>query len=163
MVAHILFTTIQILESSIQIPITVICLFFSVIWNVYFVKRVLHLLKLHREYVEKSDPFGNYSAIAYQHRTEIIKYIFMILINIFEFTSSMPVYVIANIFTSESAANKHIYLPNRITISNCTNELGNSKILDLWLIFGNPLNSILTSTAQVGLMLSLAFGICLMK
>ena len=153
-----------VLEYSIVFTFVGLIVPLSLVWNIYFVRRILHFNRLHRVCVEmaKSDPFGNYIEAAHQCMAMKIKYIFLQLINITEF-SGISTYALGSVLTQKPDSYNHIYSNNQETIPNCTTELIHSKISELRLFYGNPLNSILVSTGQVGLMLSLVFVICLMK
>ena len=152
---------IMLLEFSLVLPLMAIGLLLSAIWNVYFVKKIWDSIRFYRVCLEeaKYDPFGNVSAIACHYRTEAIKYTFLLLINISEFCS-MSIYALGSALTEVPSSYDRLY--KRDTIPNCTVELIHSQTFGLRLIYGNPI-SILVSIGQAGLMLSLGFGICLMK
>ena len=71
-----------IIESIIILAIAILFLFISIIWDVYFAKRIIHFVKSYRECVEKSKTefTVNYSEAARHHKSEIIKYTFLIVI-----------------------------------------------------------------------------------
>ena len=158
------FNTFLLLEYLIILVLVIFIVLLSMVWNIFFVKRIISFHRKYRECLQKakSDPFGNFSEAALHHRFEIVKYVLLLLINVTEFISA-PIYVIGSVLTNESISYNHIYSPNKITIQNCTNELIHSHIFDLKLIYEIPINAILVSTGRVAIMLSLALGICLMK
>ena len=45
--------SIGMIQSIIILPVAVLFLFTSSIWDVYFAKRIIHFVKLYRECVEK--------------------------------------------------------------------------------------------------------------
>ena len=136
----------------------------SIIWDIYFAKRIIYFSRLYCYCIGKvkSDPFGNYMEAALYHKLEIIKYTFLVLINIVE-SLLMLLYSVGYALANEPQSYGHIYFPDRITIPNCTIELIHSKILDLRLIYENPISIVLQSIGKVGLILSLSLAICLMK
>ena len=146
-----------ILGYVIALPLTVVCAFVSIIWNVYFVRRITQFIRSYRHCVEKakSDPFGNLSEAALYHKSEFIKYVFLLIINITE-CGSVSLYVLGYSLAE---------MPNayRLTDSNSTKMLTQFVNLRTKLIYGNPINSIILSIGQSGVLMSLAFGICLMK
>ena len=141
----------------IALPLTVVCALVSIIWNVYFVRKIVQFIRSYRHCVEKakSDPFGNLSEAALHHKSEFIKYVFLLIINITEF-GSMSLYLLGFSLAEIPSA----YIPSD---SNCTKMLAPFLNLHTKLMYGNPINSILLSIGQSGVLMSLAFGICLMK
>ena len=148
----------------LAIPLLLASLFLSIIWDIYFVRRIRSCIKSYRKNAENAiaDPFGNFSEAANQRKSEIVKYVFMLLINVTEFVD-MQIYGLGSILANEPKSYEHIFMPNRVTISNCTSELTQHRLFDLHLITANPINSIILSFGQVGLMFSLALVSCLMK
>ena len=153
-----------ILKLYILVPAITISLLLSILWTVYFAKRIIHFIILYRECIQKaqSDPFMNFIEAARHHKSEIIKYIFLLLINIVEI-GSVTIYSIGNMIADNFYTYEHLYSPNRASLHNCSWKLVHTPILDLRLMYENPINSILVTTGQVGIMTSLALGICLMK
>ena len=152
------------LEFYITVPAITISLILSILWTVYFVKRIVHFIKLYREYIQKaqSDPFMNFLEAARHHKSEIIKYIFLLLVNIVEF-GSITIYSTGSITANNFNTYEHLYSPDRAPLHNCSRELVHTHIFDLRLMYENPINSILITTGQVGIMTALALGNCLMK
>ena len=147
-----------ILESIIILAIAILFLFTSIMWDVYFAKRIINFVKLYRECVEKSKTefTVNYSEAAHHHKSEIIKYTFLIVINVTEFIS-MLTYALGS-----GLANQQRDF-NRTTDFNCSSELAHFPFISIEVIFANPVVPVLVSLGDVGLLLSLAFGVCLMK
>ena len=141
----------------IALPFTVICTLVSIIWNVYFVRKIVQFIRSYRQCVEKakSDPFGNFSEEAFHHKSEFIKYIFLLLINITEF-GSMLLFLLGDSLAEIPSA-------YRFSDPNCTKMLIQFFNLRMKLMYENPINSIILSIGQSGTLISLAFGICLMK
>ena len=124
----------------------------SVLWDVYFVKRMPYFIRLYRESIEKAktDIFGNSSELAVHYKVEIVKYVLLLAITIIE-VSAVAMY---GLFRS-------LPLRNNARISNCTIEDSyNREFSDL---IGNPIKLFLSCLAKIGLIFSLALVICLMK
>ena len=153
-----------ILKLYILVPAITISLILSILWTVYFVKKIIHFIKLYRECIRKaqSDPFKNFLEAARHHKSEIIKYIFMLLLNIVEF-GSITMYSTGRMIANNIITYEHLYSPDRASLHNCSRKLVNAQFFDLRLMYENPINSIIVTTGQVGIMTSLALGICLMK
>ena len=115
-------------------------------------------MKLYRECVEKSKTefIVNYSEAARHHKSEIIKYTFLIVINVTEFIT-MLIYALG-----AGLANQQRDF-NRTTDFNCSSELAHFPLISIEVIFANPVVPVLVSLGDVGLVLSLAFSVCLMK
>ena len=147
-----------ILEMITLLTVALLLSFISIIWDVYFAKRIIHFVKLYRECVEKSktDFTINYSEAASHHKSEIFKYTFLIVINITEFIT-MLIYGLGS-----GLANQQRDL-NRTMDFNCSRELAHFPILAIEVIFANPVVPVLVSLGDVGLVISLAFSVCLMK
>ena len=141
----------------IALPFTVICALVSIIWNVYFVGKIVQFIRSYRHCVEKakSDPFGNLSEKAFHHKSEFVKYVFLLLINIAEF-GSMSLYLLGYSLAEMPSAYK-------LVGSNCTRMLTPFLNIHTKLMYGNPINSVILSIGESGVLLSGAFGICLMK
>ena len=139
----------------------------SLAWDVYFIKRIFYFKRSRRLAIQQSltDPFENYAQAAHTYKVEIYKYIFLLIINMTEFIT-MLIYGIASLLPSiNEVYNGKVEFPRRITISNCTNFFESPEFInmDLRLAVGSPVFLILESLGQIGLLLSLAFCICLMK
>ena len=124
----------------------------SVLWNVYFVKRMLYFIRLYRESMEeaKTDIFGNASELAVHYKVEIVKYAFLLAINIIEVSAA----VMYGLFST-------LPLRNNSTKSNCT--IVDSHSIQLSDFIGNPVELFFLCLAKMGLLFSLALVICLMK
>ena len=133
--------------------VTYLCLFtgLSVLWDVYFIKRMLYFIRLYRESIEKAktDILGNSSELAVHYKVEIVKYAFLLTINIIE-VSAMVMFGLGN-----SLARRN----NSIT-NNCIGKENYNKEIDL---IGNPVRFLFLSFAKIGLLFSLSVVICLMK
>ena len=148
----------------ISMPAIATSLMLSILWTVYFVKRIIYFIKLYRKCIQKvpSDPFMNFLEAARHYKSDIIKYIFLLLINIAEI-GSFTIYSLGSLIANNFDTYKHLYSPNRASMHNCSRGLVHTQIFGLRLMYENPINSILVTTGQVGIMTSLALGICLMK
>ena len=141
----------------IALPLTVIGALVSTIWNVYFMRKIVQFIRSYRHCVEKakSDPFGNLSEEAFHHKSELIKYVFLLIINSTEF-GSMSLYLLG--YSLAEISNAY-----RFSDSNCTKMLTQFLNVETKLMYGNPINSIILSIGKSGLLIFLALGICLMK
>ena len=148
----------EILEIITLLPVALLFFFISIIWDVYFAKKIIHFVKLYRECVEKgkTDFTVNYSEAASHHKSEIIKYTFLIVINVTEFIT-MLIYGLGS-----GLANQQLDF-NRTMDFNCSSELAHFPLLAIEVIFANPVVPVLISLGEVGLVLSLAFSVCLME
>ena len=146
------------LEIIIILSGAILFSFISIIWDVYFAKRIIHFVKLYRECVEKSktDFTVNYSEAARHHKSEITKYTFLTLINITEFIT-MLIYALGTGLGNQ----KREF--NRTTDFNCSGEVAHFPLLAIEVIFANLVAPILVSLGDAGSVLSLAFSVCLMK
>ena len=146
------------LECIIILPGVLLLSFISIMWDVYFAKRIIHFVKSYRECVEKSKTefTVNYSEAARHHKSEIIKYTFLIVINVTEFIT-MLTYALG----SGLAYQQRDF--NRTTDFNCSSELANFPFISIEVIFANPVVPVLVSSGDVGFVISLAFSVCLMK
>ena len=153
---HFLHVNI-ILGYVIAFPLTVVSALVSIIWNVYFVGMIVQFFRSYRHCVEeaKSDPFGNLSEKAFHHKSEFIKYVFLLLMNVTE-VGCLSLYLLGDSLAE---------IPNayRLTDSNCTKMLTQFLNLQIKLMYENPINSVLISIGQSLSLISVAFGICLMK
>ena len=158
-----ILTFIEDIQISTLMPFILILIILSIIWDIFFVKRIRHLVFLYRECMEKAktDPFGNFLEAAQHFKVEIHKYTFLLVINVTEF-GTMQIYalgaLLALIHHPNDILNSSIFI-----ISNCTTELAYFNNIMIDGMFKNPSVSILVSIGQAGLLFSIALGICLMK
>ena len=140
-------------------------LMLSLIWDVYLVKKIMHYIALYRRCVEKgkSDPFDNYAVVALHLKSEIIKYVFLLVSNITEFVS-LVIYSLDSVIIGEPKSFEKVLFPNKITSPNCSiKELIHFHSTGIELMVGNPINSILLSIGEAGLILSITLITCLLK
>ena len=125
----------------------------TILWNVYFVKKILYFVTLYRKSVEtdKNDILNNYTELALHYKAEIVKYAFLLTINITEIISVL-LFLLGVGLTGVN--------PTNATISNCYSEIYN---IDLHIITGTPIEAVFTSVGHAGFVLSLALVICLLK
>ena len=137
----------------------------SIIWDVFFVKRLRHFFHLYRACVEKinSDPFENFFEEALHYKSEIIKYVFLLLTNVNEFMSILIYGLASALIIGDSNNFKHIFHKKNDEGSNCTSELTHSFLAGIRLINQNPIKSVIMSIGQFGFIFSLALSICLLK
>ena len=123
------------------------------LWNIHFAKRIQYFVTKYRKYVEsaKNDILNNYTELALHCKVEIVKYAFLVVINITEISS-----LIIYIFGLERT---HVNPPNA-TSNTCLSKI---DIAELHVIFGSPMKAVFISVGHVGFLMSLALVICLMK
>ena len=123
----------------------------SVLWDIYFVKRILYFVRLYRESMEesKTDIFGNSSEAALHYKVEIVKYFFLLMISIIEISS----------FGMYESSFLVISLDHN-QIINCT--IGTIYNNDFEVIT-DPIAAILTAIGNASSVFTLAPIICLMR
>ena len=128
----------------------------STLWNVYFVKRILYFFRLYRESIKKArtDVLGK-SSETLHYKVEMVKYVFLLVINITEMSSIM-------IYITGLVVSTVLVQPNITRLKNCLNgtALYNNY---LHIILTNPTAAVFMTLGQVGLLLSIALGTSLMK
>ena len=133
------------------------------IWNVFFIKRLVYLVKMYRNCLKKArtNPIRNFAEEARNYKIEIVTKIFLLIINVTEF-GTVVIYALGGF----SVIMNHSYSSNTFlqndTLHNCSNEL-HLQTIDLKLALADPLFSILVTIAQVCLIFSIESGICLVK
>ena len=126
----------------------------TMLWNIYFARMILHLVNLYRKSVESAkndDIFNNYSELALHYKVGIVKYAFLLAINITEI-SSLIIYISGLGLT-------HVN-PLNATSNTCLGKISN---VELYVVIGTPMEAVFISVGHVGLLMSLALVICLMK
>ena len=158
-----ILTIVEDIQISTLMPFLFFVIILSIIWDIFFVKRIRHLDLFYRECMKKAntDPFGNFLEAAQHFKIEIHKYIFLLVMNVTEF-GAMQIYGLgaALAFTRHP---EDILNSSRFLIPNCTTELVHFNNLIIEAMISNPSVSILISIGQAGLLFSMALGICLMK
>ena len=156
-------SSIEKVEICALMPAIFFLIILSIIWYVFFVKKIRHLVLLYRECMEKAktDPFGNFLEAALHCKFEIHKYTFLLVINVTEF-GGMQIYGLgaALTFTRQPEV---ILNPSSFQIHNCTTEFAHFNNIMIDAMTSISLVSILVSIGQAGLLFSMALGICLMK
>ena len=138
------------------ISLLIVALLLSNMWNVYFYKKIVLYSGKRRDCLRRAenDPSSNFNKLAEYYKIDLIyKYALMLAINITEFVSML----IYGIGMSLASSCNH----NTTQLHNCTLESIDG--IDLQLMIGSPIASIVLSIGQVGIIFSFAFGICLMK
>ena len=158
-----ILTIFEDVQISILMPFLFLVIILSIIWDIFFVKKIRHLVLLYREYMEKinTDPFGNFLEAAQHLKIEILKYTFLLVINVTEF-GAMEIYALGVALTLTRRPDD-ILNSSRFVIPNCTTELAHFNNMMIDAMTSNPSVSILVSFGQAGLLFSMALGICLMK
>ena len=144
-------------------PCIVFAIILPSIWNVFFIKRIVYLVKMYRNCLKKArtNPIRNFAEEARNYKIEIVTKIFLLMINVTEFTS-VVLYALGGFpVVMNHSYSSNTFLQNN-TLHNCSNEL-HLQTIDLKLALADPLFSILMVIAQVCLIFSIASGICLVK
>ena len=144
-------------------PVILIGGLLSTIWNMYFIKNIIYHVRIYRYCLKnaRNDPFGNIQEAARNHKVDMVTNIFLLIINAAEFVTVFIYGLGAGIVAIPNSLLNNSYLSNG-SIPDCNNEF-HLQTLDLKLSLANPIFSALISIAQVGLIFSFAFGICLVK
>ena len=154
---------IEDIQISTLLPFLFFIIIISIIWNIFFLKRIRQLVLSYRECMEKAntDPFGNFLEAAHHHKIEIHKYILLLVINVTE-VCSIQIYTLGAALTFTRQPDD-ILNSSRFAIPNCTTELVHFNNIIIDAMIEIPSVSILVSIGQAGLLFSIALGICLMK
>ena len=151
-------------NSGVKLTLISATLFFvlSFVWNVYFIKRIMIFVHLYRESIkqEKTDHFNTVLQTSLYHKADIHKYVFLLLLNITEFIA-IQMYTFGSTLAGMQAPHEiHDFQYN----ASCRiHHVGHFNNINIQLIVGNPIPSVLVSIGQVGMIFSLALSICLMK
>ena len=126
----------------------------ATLWNVYFVKRILYFVRLyHRTEEEAStDMLGNSSELALHYKVEIVKYVFLLIINTIEVSTILIAQLGLGLAHSKS---------NNLTTNKCTREIIHNS--DFNALIRKPIAGAFVTVGQVGLLLSIAFVTGLVK
>ena len=117
-------------------------------------KMIVYYVRLYRECIKEAntDIFGNASELALHYKAEIVKYAFMLAINIFEFIAILAFEL--GFWTSTMPSNYQ-------KIDNCTK--GSIYKLDNFRVIAVPIAAVAKSFGEASFLLSFALVICLMK
>ena len=140
-----------IIQNAVGIPLDSVFVLLSIIWTIYFINKIRTCIKKHKTNLKE----GN-SEFVKMYRCEVVKYVFLLLINITE-CGYIQIYALGALVPAE-----HLYLSSRPMLPNCSIELVHSHIFDINLILENPFKAFLIALGQVVLLFSIAFSICLM-
>ena len=88
MANHNILYFIKALQMISFYPCIVFAFILSSIWNVFFIKRLVFLVKIYRKCLKnaKTDPIRNFTEEARIYKIEIVTKIFLLIINVIEFT-----------------------------------------------------------------------------
>ena len=138
----------------LMIPYICFLIMLSLAWDIYFVKMIMYYARLYRECMKEAntDILGNASELALHYKTEIVKYAFMLAINVIEFIA---------VLTFESGFWISSMPSNFQKIDNCTTEM--MYRLDVFRAIRDPFAAAATSFGEAGFLLSLALVTSLMK
>ena len=150
------------IQEWVLFPVITLSVFISVIWDTYFIKKIVHFVRIYQECMEraKTDPFGNFAEAARNYKVEVITNAFLLIMNITEFTT-IVMYGVGSVPTNSMNFNSNYNESINGTVHDCSKEYFHT--LDLELAFENPFFSILISFGKAGLLFSIALGICLVK
>ena len=158
-----ILTIVEYVRIGTLMPFLFFVIILSIIWDVFFLKKIRHLVLLYRECMKKAntDLFGNYLEAAHHHKIDIHKYTFLLLVNIAEF-GGMQIYTLGTALAIIQQPDNILNF-SRFVIPNCITELANFHSMMIDSMIANPSVSILISIGHAGLLFSMALGICLMK
>ena len=133
--------------------------FIAATWDINFVKRIVHFVRIYRKcrINAKTDPFGNFAEAARNYKVEIVTHVFLLIINITEFITLIMYMGGLTVNYRNSFSNSTYF------INGEDYEALQFPSFEFKLTFANPFFRIIVSTAQVSLLFSIAFGICLVK
>ena len=125
----------------------------SLLWNIYFIKMIVHYTRLYHECLEEAElDFAGNSELALHYKVEIVKYLFLLAINVTEFMALIAYQI--SIISYSVAASFDIF-------GNCTEgDIHNSEFN---IIILNPIAAAFSSIVYVGIQFSLSLVICLMR
>ena len=125
------------------------------LWNVYFVKRIWYFLRLYRRSKEedKSEAFDDPKEKALHYKVELVKYIFLLIIN----NNEMSIVIIDQLGLLMTSIKR-----NNTALYDCTSGTTDISNIAFHLI-SNPWAAVFIAVGQVGLLLTFALGISLMK
>ena len=157
-------STYTIFQFYTLIPAVAFISIFSIFWDIYFIKRIRYFREQHSNSIRlaKQDLFGYMNDKSSLYKIEIVKYSFLLVINIFEF-SSMIFYSLG-VSISKYLLLKDISMefPNRLNSSACEGELFQQYSLQLTLYTNIPLSALCITMGQIGMLFSIGMGICLL-
>ena len=163
MANHNILYFIKALQMISLYPCIVFAVILPSIWNVFFIKRLVYLVKMYRHCLKKAgtNPIRNFAEETRSYKIEIVSKIFLLIINITEF-AAVVIYALGGFpVVMNHSYSSNSFLQNN-TLHNCSSEL-HLQTIELKLALANPLFSILMAIAQVCLIFSIASGICLVK
>ena len=140
-------------QRYIGIPLDIVFVSLSIIWTVYFINKIVICIKMQKKCLNERNSDSDY---ARKNKCEMVKYVFLLLINITE-CGYMPLYGLGGLLPPEL-----LYSSSRPMLPNCANELISSKIFDINLILENPFKAFLMVLVQVVMLFYLTFLTCLM-
>ena len=133
------------------------CIFLALaaVWDIYFVKMILYYTRLYRESIKeaKTDILDNSLELALHYKAEIVKYAFLLAINVIESIGLITYHLTALI---------PISAPIDKIINNCTTARDIYNFHNYRLI-PDPITTVTTAVGELSLLFSLSLVICLMK
>ena len=142
---------LTLVQHNIIIPLDVLFILLTFCWAWILVKRILIDFKLYKTYLREGD-----SKNASESKSNVVKFVFLLLININE-CITMQLYSGCSWILSG-----YTYVLNRPVQSNCSKELISSGIFDIELIINSPIKAFMVVLLQVNMLFYLGFIICLM-
>ena len=154
-----IFFNIFLFASPISIIIVLFTLFF---WSVYLFDRIKTATKLLRHARENMhrDNSVYFTDLVFYYKTEQVKFIYLFLINLAEHCGNLLYAAGFGVNGLLWKENEKFEFPSRFS-TNCSLSLYNN--FEIKLATEVPIGLILVSSAEVGLLLGMVFGICLMR
>ena len=154
---------LKFIQIKALFPAIAFIVLLSIIWDVYLTKRIIYYVKIYKDCLRKAktDPFGISIEEARYYKIEIIKQTSLLIINATEFVTILA-YGIGACRIDINHTFGGYFLSGITTSHNCSLVL-HLQTFDMKLLHANPLFSILVAIGQVGLIFSIAFGICLVR
>ena len=163
MANHNMLYFIKALQMISLYPFIVFAIILPSIWNVFFIKRIVYLVKMYRNCIKKAKtgPSREFTEEARNYKIEIVSKIFLLIINVTE-SAAIVIHAVGGFpVIMNHSYSSNTFLQNN-TLHNCSSEL-HLQTIYLKLALADPLFSILVTIAQVCLIFSLASGICLVR
>ena len=156
-------TIFFLIDCITLVPLIFISSILYIVWNVYFVKKIILFTKAHSQALEKAryDILGNYKQLADNHKIEVVKYSFLLTINIVEVLGFIA-YAISVVASDIITDGRQPSFPDYVQASNCTKDfVSGSSIQRISTLI--PIIGFCEAAGQVAILLTLALCICLIK
>ena len=148
------------------IPICSIMAVLVIFWSLYLIKRIKINNQERLNALEKSkyDKLGNFTQLADFHKEEVVKFSFLLAINLIE-SVAMVIYAVGSqlALVLSNKYKPNLVFPDNIEFANCTRDY--FQLQDLRPILSTmylPFN-LCVAFGQVGWLMSMSLSICLLK